>query len=608
MNSDNTTKNLLDKIALLERKIESLEIAFTNSEVCQYFFNASKDMICIAGTDGYFKTINPAFSQVLGYTDEELLQNPFFNFIHPDDLNKTSEEVETMSKTGATTNKFQNRYITKQGEIVFLEWNTVLDNDNKIIYAIARDVTDKKNIEEKIKGTEQLMIATQKIAKMGSWSFEIESYDLYWTDELYSIFEIEKDTKELYQEYMSRFSEKDLNVFNSIVDLAITKAKPYNFQHKIHLSDGRIKWVYCSGIPIQDENNKVIKIEGVVQDITANKKAQEELMRSEKLLNESQSISKLGSFSFDLTSYSLYWSNELYTIFEITNEANPNLYNLYLSRFQSQDKQKLEILIENAVSKGETYSIEHAICFSDGREKWILEIGIPIKDDNGKVVKLEGVAQDITELKKSQFTILNNVNEKETLIKELHHRVKNNMQVITSLLNLQSNLIEDPMIKNLFHDSQLRIKSMAIVHDLLYKSDNISKINFSQYIKTLIDDLIFAYKGSDHSIKTDIQVPDILFSLDTAVPLGLLVNEIITNSLKHGLKDNNNALISCAIKETDDAKYTLQIKDNGTGFERKSKNTNETLGLLIIESLANQIDGELIMHSDDSGTEYQLIF
>jgi two-component sensor histidine kinase len=203
----------------------------------------------------------------------------------------------------------------------------------------------------------------------------------------------------------------------------------------------------------------------------------------------------------------------------------------------------------------------------------------------------------------AQLEIL--VDEKEVLLKEIHHRVKNNLQVITSLLSLQSNFIEDDKTKALFRHSQYRINSMAMIHEMLYKSQNISKINFGSYAKRLIEELIISMKGSEHNIEFKADIPHISLNIDTAIPLGLLINEIITNSLKYGIREDLQPKLHLKIKRSKHNNYTMLIGDNGSGFDENINFRNtSSLGLMLIHKLTVQLQGTIEMDTKISGTNY----
>lgn len=610
MKPDTLDKITQERIESLELKIRQLENDQASNIIYRHFFNESKDLVCIANLEGYFTIVNPAFSALLGFSEEELLSKPFVHFTHPDDINKTDEEVAMMNREGKSTVKFENRYITKDKRIVYLEWNTTVDEKSKTIFAIARDVTDKKKTEEKLKRSENLLNEAQSLSKTGSWSLNLETNDLYWSDEMYKIYQIDTSLQgmELSNAFMRTFSEYESGNLNEHVQNALLNGIPYSSERLLVFKDGTKKWVLGTGVPIKDQIGRVHKLEGIAQDITEQKLYNEKLTNNEALLKAAQTMAKLGSWSFDIRSLEVFWSDELYNIFELPNEPNPDLYQDYLSCLSPNDRIILDERVKKAIELKEPYSVEQKLSFSDGRVKWVLGVGAPILDSSGNVIRIEGFLQDITEQKNAQLIILENIKEKETLIKELHHRVKNNMQVISSMLSLQSNLIDDANVKTIFHDSQQRIKSMAAIHDLLYKSYNLSEIDFKEYVHTLITDLIHSYKGSNNSIEMTCDISNVRFNIEKAIPLGLFINEIITNSLKHGFENKENGAINLKLETLPENHFLMQISDNGNGFIEKQKDSKETLGLMLIESLADQLDGTLSRTSSSNGTVYTLMF
>ncbi len=215
------------------------------------------------------------------------------------------------------------------------------------------------------------------------------------------------------------------------------------------------------------------------------------------------------------------------------------------------------------------------------------------------MIILKGVVMDLQ----------NANNEKELLLKEIHHRVNNNLQVITGLLILQSRTIESEEVKNLFKQSQFRINTMAMIHEMLYKSDNLMKVNYEGYLTDLTKYLLQSMKGGNHQIHLDVSAPNIKLNVDTAIPLGLLINEIFTNSLKYGPKDQDEGEIYIHLRRKKKQKYLLKIGDSGDGFDAKStKNGKKSLGLKLINGLVDQLNGTMEKDESRKGTHYKVVF
>lgn len=201
------------------------------------------------------------------------------------------------------------------------------------------------------------------------------------------------------------------------------------------------------------------------------------------------------------------------------------------------------------------------------------------------------------------------IKEKETLLKEIHHRVKNNLQTVSSLLSLQSRNIEDVGMKNIIKSSQNRVISMAMVHEMLYMRDDLTKIEYRSYVQELSEYLVRSLKGSENKVKLSIDIPDIKLGIDTAIPLGLLINETITNALKYGITDENEGEISIVMKQEENNDYILKIGDNGVGFpDTIDHKTTKSLGLKLIHNLTRQLKGTIIKDISKKGTNYIVTF
>ena len=222
-------------------------------------------------------------------------------------------------------------------------------------------------------------------------------------------------------------------------------------------------------------------------------------------------------------------------------------------------------------------------------------------------IEILGVVRDITERKKSEQSIRNSLKEKEILLKEIHHRVKNNLQIVTSLLKLQSAGVDDKLLQEKFRETQSRIMTMSFIHESFYKSNDLSRIEFNSYLKRLAGNLFSIYVSDTDRVKCIIDAQGVDITVDTAIPCGLIINEIISNSLKYAFPDGAAGIIKISLKK-EGKDYILTVSDNGKGFEKNidSKKTG-SMGLVLINMLCEQIEGK-ITHSTNNGTEYKIVF
>lgn len=220
------------------------------------------------------------------------------------------------------------------------------------------------------------------------------------------------------------------------------------------------------------------------------------------------------------------------------------------------------------------------------------------------------VAQDMRQTEKLENEIKAKekaLDEKEMLMKEIHHRVKNNLTVISSLLSLQSRYIQDDETKSMFKESQNRARSMALIHERLYKSDNLKSIDFGNYIGDLASELFRTYSLNNGNVKLNVDVDNEFLDVDVAVPLGIIVNEIISNSLKYAFIGNKKGYISIQFHREED-KFVLNVEDNGNGIpENFNYKNSDSLGIKLINSLVEQIEGKMEV-KNDNGTCFKIIF
>lgn len=213
---------------------------------------------------------------------------------------------------------------------------------------------------------------------------------------------------------------------------------------------------------------------------------------------------------------------------------------------------------------------------------------------------------DITEQKKNEILLESSLAEKEILLKEIHHRVKNNLQIISSLIVLQEQYVKDERILHIFKDFQSRIKVMALIHQTLYNAENLNKICLSEYIKNLVNNLFKVYSANSKNIKLQLNIDNIDFNLDNATACGLIINELVSNSLKHAFSKNDDGKILVTLKKTNNNRILLEVYDNGIGFPKDvDYEDSDSLGLKLISTITKQMDGKISIERNN-GTHVKI--
>jgi PAS domain S-box-containing protein len=264
--------------------------------------------------------------------------------------------------------------------------------------------------------------------------------------------------------------------------------------------------------------------------------------------------------------------------------------------------------IMSVLQNEERQTSELWIKLDDGSNLYVRLGSIRIETKDGNYM-VHTAMNDITERKRAEEKIQAALKEKEILLREIHHRVKNNMQIISSLLRLQSKYIKDKEYRVLFEESQNTIRSMSLIHEKLYNSEDISKVDFKEYIGDLVNSLFHSYGVNTSLITTKINIENVSLGIDFAIPCGLIINELITNSLKYAFPDGRKGEIKIAFSKINENIYELFVGDNGIGIpEEIDIGNTESLGLRLVTMLVNdQLEGEIYLKRNN-GTKFRIVF
>ncbi|MGD1993980.1 MAG: histidine kinase dimerization/phosphoacceptor domain -containing protein, partial [Anaerolineae bacterium] len=220
----------------------------------------------------------------------------------------------------------------------------------------------------------------------------------------------------------------------------------------------------------------------------------------------------------------------------------------------------------------------------------------------------ERAQQEIAERARVEEQVKASLKEKEVLLREIHHRVKNNLQVVSSLLSLQSRIVDNPAVLEVLNESQNRIRSMALIHERLYRSEDLAWVDFGVYIRDLATFLIRSYRSHPGPIDLKIEAEGVFLNMDVAIPCGLITNELVSNALKHAFPHGKGGQIHIEIKPQDDRQFTMIVGDDGVGFPAHVDFRNtESLGLQLVNTLVQQLDGTVELRCD-GGTEFTIRF
>lgn len=362
--------------------------------------------------------------------------------------------------------------------------------------------------------------------------------------------------------------------------------------------------------PIYNHENQIVEISCIAHDITDSKTYEQ------KLLSQSGKLTAI----FD-SSHHYIWTIDKEQ--QLTS-FNKNYYDLVTALYNTKPYVGLKLdrgVLSNDFLYNQTLQAKYEIAFrgkatsfevetlDKDNKRVYLEIFLNPIYENDVVVEVSGIAHNVTEKRIVQQRMELSLKEKEVLLREVHHRVKNNMQVISSILNLQSSYVSDEYALMLLKESQNRIKTMAYIHENLYQNKSFTSVNFSDYVRTLVNNIVQSYTYSDEKIKLVLGIENITLSLDGSIPAGLIINELITNAIKHAFPGKKQGEIFFNLL-TQNNFVILEIKDNGVGFaDGVDFEKTQSLGLQLVNTLIEQIEGKLTFKTEKNiGTEITVTF
>jgi PAS domain S-box-containing protein len=316
-----------------------------------------------------------------------------------------------------------------------------------------------------------------------------------------------------------------------------------------------------------------------------------------------------GIWDWNLRTHEAYLSPRGKEIVGFRNDELPNLESTFFDLIHLDDMPRVNETVKLHVENGEPFRVELRLRHKDGSYRWIVTRGEAVRDENGRPMRMVGSITDISARKRAEEQIKNSLQEKETLLKEIHHRVKNNLQIISSLLYLQSSALVDPVARQALRESQDRVQSMGLVHEQLYRSSNFSAVDFGEHLKEIAANIAGSYGAMNPRVRVETELESVAVDLDLAIPVSLIFNEILTNAFKHAFPRERAGKIDVAFHRDGSDNLVLRVSDDGVGLpENLDWETAPSLGLKIVRNLTEQIHGDLYAQSAAGVTTFQLSF
>jgi PAS domain S-box-containing protein len=520
---------------------------------------------------------------------------------------------------------------------VDIKSNPVIYNSKQCVCSVLTSVSVEKKLEKEILRAKIAEEANKKLVEeiiyrqkiQDELSKQTTKYEAIFNNTSHLIWTIDKNLKitsfnQNYKNYVKTVFNHNLKIGQHFdLDLKLESSKLWSrklipffknkeknkaefFEVKNTTLDGKVFYIELYLQPIKSINGNVSEISIIAQNTTQRRLFEEKIIeQSAKLKAIFESGDQLmWTITKDLkiTSFNQNYATAIFDLYGYFPEIGMSIRSDKSKSSHDFWDEKYKLAFEG--SKVEFISERQK---ADGEKVVRQMILYPIKDKNSNTTEVSGIGFNITENKKNEEKLTQSLREKEVLLKEVHHRVKNNMQVISSILNIQSSYVKDVYALNLLSECQNRIKSMAFIHESLYQSENFESINFSEYVSSLTKNLVHTYSINSQKIKLILTLDKLILNLDLSIPCGLIINEIISNSLKYAFPNNRDGIIFVTLSAKQ-KKVTIEVGDNGIGLPKSIDIKNsETLGLQLIETLVDQINGKVKL-SRNKGTVFKINF
>jgi len=580
-----------------KRELEKSEQKFKS------LFDYNPNAVYSFDLEGNFMSANKSLESMLGYSIEELKTMDFGPLTDPEDRDRVWNHFERAAR--GEPQKYEARGKHKDGHTLhFLISNLPIHVDGEIVgvFGIAQDITELKETSRKLKESEE------------RWQRLVENNPqcvVIMIDQVIEYINPEgarllggKSSEDIIGKSVYDFvHSSDMELVKKRLPEVEKMNNLPSSEQKIVRLDGEVRDVIVHSVPVMYEGKEAVQT--VLQDVTEMKQREQELRESEErwhrlVANNPQPVQVIKNGEIIFLNQS---GAELYGVQKPTE-----LIGTHIMELVHPESRPLVEKRRSQLEKGRHLEPnEVKITRKDGEIRYIEIHSIPIKYKGERAIQT--VIHDVTERKKREKVIEASLREKEVLLQEIHHRVKNNLAVITGLLELQAMNVENEEIQQILKESQLRINSMAIIHEKLYQSDTLSDIGIDEYIRELVSSIQDTH-NFQRTIEVNFDLESLSLSVNQAIPCALILNELVVNCYKHAFGPKSKGTIDIAMKKSG-KKLKLSVADDGKGLPEGFKVEEQpSLGMTLIHTLSGQLHGTLEVESrgKGNGTKFTVIF
>jgi PAS domain S-box-containing protein len=535
--------------------------------------------------------VNKRFTETYGYTRSEAKELTIENIRPSEDIPKLHQKLGDLGKEEDKAFDVGTvRHQTKNGDILHVQIASQyypIDGRNTRVVHIY-NLTDTVELKNRYKKTLEELVHHIDENPLAMVKFDNDFTILRWSkrsEEKFGYTEKEVLGKTPFEIQLFLEHEHEL-IREQIKKLTDGRVPKTRFNTIMKRKDGGLLNIRVHSSALRTQDDELKTVVSFLENVTPQK-------RIEQLFKTTEEMAEIGGWEYNIESDELYWTDEVYRIHELPLDTEISV-EYALDFFLPDHKKRLTKLFEAVTEKGEAFDSEFQIKTANGNIKWVRAMGRAIQRNKG-IFKVYGVFQDISEEKSKRTELSKKADEKTVLLAEVHHRVKNNLAIISGLLELKAMEMDSPELTEVLRQSQLRIQSMSMIHEALYEAEDFSNLEFSAFVEKLINVIEDAHGFVDKEIDIAFHCANALqLNVNQAIPCGLIINELITNALKHAFVEQEEGEIEVTIETNSKGEVTLTVADNGKGLPEEFINGQiASLGATLIRQLTTQLDGEL---------------